>query len=182
MSDLKDLIVTNNPTNAGVKIPAFGRSKEAFLDLSFSREAEARALEIKMVNPITYPELEIMVTRAYQELRRNQSVVGFLLSEAERMEEEAKADALLDKYPEFLKERPKSMDNADTRKAFLTKDSNYTSCKDRVDMLKATESFVDGKIKTMEKLSSFMKKQMDLIIRSGMTNHNMYVTSGGNKK
>lgn len=174
MSSPTDLIVTNNKTTAGVTIPALGRSKEAFLDLTFSNEATSRAVEVKDVNPVTYPELEIMVTRAYQELRRNLTTVSFLLAEAEKMAEDAKADALLDRYPQFMEGRSKGADNADMRRAFLTRDKDYSATLERIDMLKATESFIDGKVKVMEKLSSFMKKQMDLIIRSGLSGKNLY--------
>lgn len=181
MSNLKDLIITNTPTEAGITIPAFGKSKEAFLDMTCAKEAETRALEVKLVNPITFPELEIMVTRAYQELRRNHTVVNFLIAEAEKNLDRVKADALLDRYPAFLEGRPKGMDNADTRKAFLSRDKDYSDTEERIQMLQATESFLDGKIKVMERLSSFMKKQMDLIIRSGLTNPNLYNTNSNKK-
>lgn len=166
-----DLLVVNNKTEKGITIPAFGKSKEAFVDLTatFYAEEAARSMAIKNVNPVTFPDLEITVTRAYQELRRNHAMVGFLLAEAERMAESAKADAILDKYPDFIKEKPKSFDNADMRKSFLTRDEDYQSALERIDMLKATESMIDGKIKVMEKLSTFMRKQMDLLIRGGMT-------------
>lgn len=177
----KDVIITSDSSGVGITISEFGRSKKAFLNLSMSKEVETRSQEIQMVNPVTFPVLEIMVTRGYQELRRNYSTVTFLLSEAEKMAEEAKADALLDHYPEFIANKPKSSDNADTRKAFLSRYEPYSKALDRIDMLKATESYLDGKIKVMEKLSSFMKKQMDLIIRSGLSGSNLYVTSGGKK-
>lgn len=174
MDDVKNIIVTNVETGAGISLPAFGKSPQAFLDMTASKEAETRALEIKRVTPVSFPELEIMVTRSYQELRRNLTVTMFLLAEAEKMADEVKADVLLDRYPAFLADKTKGTDNADTRKAFLSRDKDYSDALDRISMLKATESFLDGKIKVMERLSSFMKKQMDLIMRSGLSGSNLY--------
>jgi len=179
-SSPSDIIVVNDKTEKGITIPSFGKSKESFVDLTatYDAEAAARSMAIKNVNPVTFPDLEITITRAYQELRRNHAMVGFLLAEAERMAESAKADAMLDKYPDFIKEKPKSFDNADMRKSFLTRDTEYQNALERIDMLKATESMIDGKIKVMEKLSMFMRKQMDLLIRSGLSGASLYVTSG----
>jgi hypothetical protein len=43
-------------------------------------------------------------------------------------------------------------------------------------MLKALEAFAEGKIKVMENVSRWMRKQMDLVLRSGI-NPNLYVTT-----
>jgi hypothetical protein len=58
------------------------------------------------------------------------------------------------------------------------RDSEYLAAKDRVDMLKAIEALLDGKIKVFEKTVQFMNKRMDLILRAGMDPSVYYKSSG----
>lgn len=170
----------NNPTSNGhvLVIPGFRGSPELTLDMSYTREGESRIIEAKDVNPLTYTELEHVFNEGYRELKRHFSNIGFQLSLAEKAFEIAKSDVLLDKYPEFMKDRPKGNDHADLRKAFMMRDKEYLEALDRINQLKAMESFVDGKIKVFENVCRFMKKKMDLIIRTGMSDSNLYITSG----
>jgi len=62
--------------------------------------------------------------------------------------------------------------------AFFMRDSSYTAALDRIAQLKAFECFVDGRIKVMENVCRYMRKQMDLVLRSGLSNANLYVTHG----
>lgn len=158
-------------------IPAFQKSSEMQLSLSKTREGESRLIEAKMVNPITYAELTSCYSDGYRELKRHLATVGYELSKADNALETAKSNFLIDKYQEKIKDLPKSYDSADLRKAWLMRDTEYLAAKDRVDMLKAVEALLDGKIKVFEKTVQFMNKRMDLIIRSGI-NSNVYATTG----
>ncbi len=167
------------PTQQGqiMVLPAFGKANEVQIDLSNVREAESRIIEAKTVNPATYTDLEHCFNQSYRDLKRYLSSIGYLIMQAEKAMEEAKADVLLDKYPEFMKDKPKSQDNADLRKAFLMRDENYLAALDRYNQLRALESNLDGKVKVMERVCAYMKKSLDIILRNG-TNINTYITSG----
>lgn len=160
-------------------LPAFGKSQALPIDMSKIREAEKRIIEAKMVNPSTYAELECCFNEAYRDLKRHLSTIGFQLALADKTLEEAKASILLDTYPEFLKNgsMKKSQDNADLRKAFMIRDPSYSATLDRINQLKALESNMDGKIKVIERTCAYMKKQIDLVLRSGLGG-NYSITSG----
>jgi len=162
------------PSNHILEIPPFGGSPALKMDMSNVRFAESRLIEAKTVNPSTYSDLEHCYNEAYRDLKRYSSSIGYNLMMAEKALEQAKANVLLDKYPEFMKDKPKTQDNADLRKAFMIRDSEYCAALDRIAQLKALESNFDGKVKVMERVCSYMKKRMDLIIRSGLSGTNLY--------
>lgn len=154
-------------------LPAFGKSKELAMEMAKIREAEARLIEAKTVNPITYVDLEHTFNEAYRDLKRHLAAVGFLIAQANKTQEEAKADVILGSYQEHAKAFPKEA-NADTRNAFLTRDAAYSAAQERIDQLKAIEANFDGKIKVMENVCRYMRKQMDLILRSGLSGRDLY--------
>lgn len=148
--------------------------------MSSTRLAEKRLIEAKTVNPITYADLEHCFNESYRELKKHVSTLGYQLAMAQKALEIAKANVLLDKYPDFMKDRPKSQDNGDMRQAFLMRDTDYVTALDRINQIRAIESFVDGRIKVMENVCRYMRKQMDLVLRSGLSNADLYVTHGKN--
>ena len=167
-------MTVSNQEQAVMTIPAFSSGAPTELSLTFTASAEKRLIEARTVNPITYTDLEHCFNESYRELRTNLAKLGFMLAEAEKTAKKARAEFLIDKYPELMKDRPKSQDNADMREAFLTRDDAYMAALDRVNQLKATEALFDGKIKVMENVCRYMKKQMDLILRSGLSGSNHY--------
>lgn len=169
----------NNTQEHSLVIPAFQKSSELNLSLNKTREGEARLLEAKMVNPVTYSDLESCFNEAYRELKRHLSTIGYELSRADNALETAKSDFLIDTYQDKIKDLPKSYDSSDLRKAWLMRDSSYLAAKDRVDMLKAMEALLDGKIKVFEKTCQFMRKKMDLILRSGLSDPQLYYKRNG---
>ncbi len=164
------------PDDHALVLPPFRKSPELSLDMGKIREAERRIIEAKMVSPVTYADLEHSFNEAYRDLKRHLSSIGYQIALAEKAIEEAKATVLLDKYPEFMAGKPKSHDNADLRKAFLMRDDDYVSSLDRLNQLKALESNFDGKIKTFENVCRYMRKKMDLILRSGLSSADLYNT------
>ena len=167
-----------NDSDYALSIPAFGKSPALSLDMSKTKEGERRLIEAKNVSPVTYSDLEYCFGESYRELSKHASSIGYQIALADKAMEDAKATFLIDKYPELIKDRPKSQDSADLRKAFLMKDEAYVAALDRMNMLKAFESFVDGRIKVFENVSRYMKKKMDLIIRSGLSSQDLYITHG----
>lgn len=172
--------VVRVPQTNVMELPSFKKAPALSMDMTSTREAEARFIEAKMVNPATYAELEHSFNEAYRDLKRYLSAIGYQIVFAEKALEEAKADILLDKYPQFMEEKgmKKTQDNADMRKAFMAKDPEYQACLDRVNQLKAIESNFDGKIKVLENVCRYMRKKMDLLIRSGLSGGDYSNTQG----
>ena len=150
-----------------ITLPEFRGLPSVRLEMSSLKTAERRLIEAKTVTPSTYNELEYVFNEAYREIKKNLSVIGYQILKTQNELEKSKASALLDKYPEFLKDKGSKFDNASTRDAFLARDEDYMSAKERLDTLKALEIFLEGKVKVMENVSRYMKTAMQLIIRSG---------------
>lgn len=165
-------------TGAVMTLPSFGKTPQITLDMHKTREAEQRFIEAKTVSPVTYADLEHSFNESYRELKRHTSTIGYQIAMAEKALKQAKSTFLLDKYPDLMKDRPKSHDNADLRDAFLMRDEDYVLALDRLNQLKAVESFVDGRIKVIENVCRYMRKEMDITIRSGLTDRNLYNTQG----
>ena len=144
------------------------------IDMDKTKEAERRLVEARTVNVITYSDLEYTFNESYRELKANIAVVGFELGLAEKKLANIKAEILLDKYPEFLKDKPSKFDNSEVRNSFVHKDPEYQRLLDVINTLKMLETLIDGKIKVMERVTAYMKKQIDITIRSGV-NPNLYV-------
>jgi len=136
-----------------------------FNDIS---EGERRLVEAKAVNGATYADLEFSFNEGYREAKTNLSVVGYEITQAEKKLRSVKSEYLLDTYPEFLREK-KLKDNAAIRDAYLERQTDYVETKDRIDMLKALENLLEGKVKVFENVCRYMRKEMDILIRSGMT-------------
>lgn len=166
------------PQTNVMEVPSFKKAPALSMDMATIRDAESRIIEAKNVNPATYADLEHSYNEAYRDLKRYLSAIGYQIVFAEKALEEAKADILLDKYPLYLEEKgiKKSGDNADLRKAFMARDPEYQACLDRVNQLKALENNFDGKIKVFENVCRYMRKKMDLLLRSGMSGANYYNT------
>ncbi len=155
-----------------LELPAYKGQPAISLDISKLKEAEKRAIDAKTVNPATYLDLETCFGEAFRELKSNLATVGYAIAKTESEFEKAKAIALMDKYPMYLEakkeQKIKIADTADARKSFLALDSDVQEAKDRLDSLQVLQFFLEGRVTAIENLSRFMKKQMDLIIRSGV--------------
>lgn len=159
-------------------VPGFRGSPSMELELAKTRAGESRFLEAKDVNPITYADLEHSFNESYRELKRHHATVGFQLTLADKTLKQAKAEFIIDKYPAIMEGKPKTYDTAERREAHLMRDKEYLEALDRVNQLKALEAFIDGKIKVLENVCRYMRKRMDLIMRSGLSDGALYITSG----
>lgn len=160
-------VITANIERTEMTLPAFGSSPPLILDVSKIREGESRLHEAQVVNPGTYSNLEYVYNEGYREAKRHLSVIGYQIALAEKALREAKSVALLDEYPVFLKKK-EMKDSAQIRDAFLETYEPYTKAQDRIDMLKAMDSLIDGKVRSFENVCRYMKKQMDIVLRSGI--------------
>lgn len=155
-------------------IPKFDTHPSLTLKWNKIAESERRLIEAKTVNGGTYSELEYTFNEGYREARKHLSTIGYEIAKTEKKIRQVKSECILDKYPDFLKER-KLKDNSANREAYLEKQEDYTNAMDRLAMLKALESLLEGKIKVFENVCRYMKVQMNLEIRSGVSS-NKYIT------
>ncbi len=165
-------------SNSLMVLPAFGKAPALKMEMKNIRTAESRLIEAKTVNPFTYSDLEHTYNEAYRDLKKHIASIGYALAMAQKSLEDAKADVILGSYAEAMIGKPKSHDTLDLRNAYLTRDAAYSAALERIAQLKALESNMDGKIKVMENVCRYMRKQMDLILRSGMSNADYYITHG----
>ena len=140
-------------------IPEFGVRPVLVLDFSKIREGEDRLIEAKVVNPGTYNELEYVYNEGYREAVKNLSVVGYEITQAKKRIRQVKSEKLIDDYPTFLKEKGLK-DNTAMREAFLERCKDFVAASDRLDMLIALESLLDGKIKVFTNVCRYMKKEI----------------------
>lgn len=153
-------------------IPPSDNRPAVAIDMGKIREGETRLLEARVVNPATYTELEFTFNESYREAKKNLSAIGYEITQAERQIRHTKSIHLIDEYPSFIKEN-RLNDNTANREAFLERQSDYVEAVERLNQLKALESLMEGKIKVFENVCRYMRKSMDLIIRSGI-NSNKY--------
>lgn len=166
------------PDTHVLEIPAFGKSPAFSLQMGKIREAETRYIEAKTVSPATYIDLEHTFNESYRYLKQHLSTVGYNLTLAEKALREAKANVILGVYADHMQGKPKYMDNADMRDAFLIKDPEYSATLDRVAQMKALESNLEGKIKVIENVCRYMRQKMYLISKSGVPYEHIGVTIG----
>ena len=177
MSDQQDI-----PENSLMVLPAFGKAPALKMEMKNIRIAEQRLIEAKTVNPFTYSDLEYTFNESYRDLKKHIAAIGYNIAMAQKSLEDAKADVILGSYADVIDGKPKSYDTLDRRNAYLTRDTAYSAALDRLAQLKAIESNFDGKIKVIENVCRYMRQQMRLIERSGMSNADYYVTQGKIKK
>lgn len=168
MSDNDNIV-----NKAELTIPEFGNSKALVLSITSVKEGERRLIEAKRVTPSSYADLEYIFGEGYREAKKNVTAIGFEITKAEKALREARSVAILDHYKDFLKEKD-FKDSAYIKDAFLQTRTDYVAAQDRIDMLKAMLDLMEGKIKVFENVSRWMKKEIDMITRSGM-DYNKYI-------
>ncbi len=162
-------------------IPAFNSIPEIVLDVTCIKEGENRLVEAKIVNGATYNELEYVFNEGYREAKKHLSVIGYQITRAKKALRDARAEALIDRFGGFLKKQ-ELKDTVSMRvlmkDAFIQTQPDYVAAQDRIDMLEAMEALIEGKIKVFENVCRYMRKQIDIDIRSGVINGNKYGSNG----
>jgi len=158
---------------AELTIPEFGNSQALVLNISSVKEGERRLIEAKNVTPTSYADLEYVFGEGYREAKKNVTAIGYEITKAQKALREAQSIAILDYYKDFLKEKG-FKDSAYIKDVFLQTRPDYVAAQDRIDMLKAMLDLMEGKIKVFENVSRWMKKEIDMITKSGM-DYNKYM-------
>lgn len=167
----KDLISKETAT---LTIPAFCNTPEIILDITKIKEGENRFIEAKVVNGATYSDLEYSFNEGYRQAKQNLSTVRYQISMAKKEIRRIKSEYLLDEYPEFIKER-KIKDSTATKEAFLEQKEEYVAAMDRLALLEAMECSFEGKIKVFENVCKYMRKEIQIQLRSGAIDDNKYI-------
>lgn len=150
-----------------ISIPELNGAPSVKLFTGNIKSAESRFIDAKNVNWSTYNDLEYSFNEGFREAKKNLVEIGFALSRTVKLQNERKSALVLDEYPDFLKLKGMK-DNATVRDAFIERDEPYTVYQNRIDQLKAMEAMMDSKIKVFENVCRFMRKTIDMDIRSGI--------------
>jgi len=155
-------------------IPAFGTTPDIVLDITKIKEGENRFLDAKVVNGATYSELEYTFNEGYREAKQHLSTILYQNAMTNKSIRQIKSQYLLDEYPTFLKEN-KLKDSTAIKEAFLERKEEYVKAMDRLALLQAMESLFDGKVKVFENVCRYMRKEIDIQLRSGFIDSNKYI-------
>lgn len=175
---MSDNRLPSNTFNDGLALtlPEFKGLAAVSLNMDRVKEAERCIILAKDVNPSTYSHLENTFNDAYMDLKLHLATVGYQILRVENELEKARSIALLDKFPIFLEDKPKNMNNAAVRDAFIAQDPDVQVAKERLDSLKAISIFLEGRVRVMENVCRYMRKRMDLLIRAGAIDPNVFNT------
>lgn len=173
MPDNKQILPIRFADSVEFLIPSFMDRPDISLDFSNIKEGESRLIEARAVNPSTYSDLEYCFNEGYREAKKNLTIVGYEIMQANKILRKLKSEYLLDDYPEFLKSK-KLKDNASNRDGFLEMQEDFVKTQDRIDMLTSLSSLLDNKIRVFENVCRYMRKEIDITIRSGFSG-NKYV-------
>lgn len=170
---MTDQSTMNFTESAAIVIPQAGTRPAISLSRNSINEGYKRLVEAKTVNIATYADLEYVFNDGYREAKTNISIIGYEITVAQREVRRIRGEYILDVYPGFLKERGLK-DNAANREAFLERQEDYVVAMDRVALLTAIQTSFEGNIKVFENVCRYMKKEMDILIRSGVIDSNKY--------
>ena len=158
----------NKQAGTAMVVPAFKHCPELKLNMVGWQEAMNRFNEAKNLVPGNYTSLEFCFQEAWRESKRNAIAVGNAVKKARQNVDEIKSDIILTEIPELLKDMPKTTNNADFRKAVMSKNKDYQAAIEHLEKLEAMLEHFESHMKIMENTSRFLKKQMDYFIRSGV--------------
>ena len=136
------------------------------LDLTEVRQLEARKDEVGSVNKAKAQELLRAMEKGYSAIANMLPMVSLELNRAEQAADERKAVVMLDEAPRILAEkgliRPSNPSgSADQRENILALDSEHKKLRENVDLLKATQELLKGKMRGFEMSFQSVKKVFD---------------------
>jgi hypothetical protein len=111
---------------------------------------EQRLQETRAVTPASAPELRAAFNEACNTVTKYIAWIKYEILTAKKNLDLSRAEILLDKVPEVLKEKG-IKDNADIREAIVNRDQDYQEKLDVLNTLEATKSLLESKSKTFER-------------------------------
>lgn len=160
--------MTEDNKGTTLVVPGFRLCKELTIHMVSWQQATARLPEAQNLVPANYSSLEFSFQEAWREAKKNAIATGEEIRKAKQNVDEIKSDIILDEIPKKLEELPKSANNADFRKAVMSKNTEYKQAIEHLSKLETMLEHFESHMKTMENTSRFLKKQMDYFVRRGM--------------
>jgi hypothetical protein len=117
------------------------------LDMKQIYESERRLEDVKSVTPDTASEVMGEMNIAANDASRYLAWIQYELLMAKKNYDKRKAVLILEKLPDFLKEKGLKP-NEDIRESFLALDNEAYQLRDRIDCLTAAFYMIEGKLKT----------------------------------
>jgi hypothetical protein len=116
------------------------------LDMNTIREGEDRLQEVKMVSPVTAPELGAYFNEACATATKYMAWIEYEILQAEKALDLAKATVILDKAPEEFKKLKDTgiKFNEDFRNALIARDTDCQWALDVLNAMKAAKSLIGG--------------------------------------
>lgn len=138
--------------------------------------AESRLSEVKTLNIGVAADLKSVFNDAMSDLTKYIATMRYEYMQAKQNMELAKAEALLDKYPDYVKTSLKESgmkDNSDIRDAFIAKDPQYREWQSILNHLEALTALLEAKNKTIERAYWDCRSNIDDMIKiKSITNYN----------
>ena len=160
--------MTEDNKGTTLVVPGFRLCKELTIHMVSWQQATARLPEAQNLVPANYSSLEFSFQEAWREAKKNAIATGEEIRKAKQNVDEIKSDIILDEIPKKLEELPKSANNADFRKAVMSKNTEHKQAIEHLSKLETMLEHFESHMKTMENTSRFLKKQMDYFVRRGM--------------
>ena len=155
-----------------------GKSGASNMQLNMTRVdlAESRLSEVKTLNIGVAADLKSVFNDAMSDLTRYLALVKYEYLQAKQNMELAKAEALLDKYPEYVRSYLKDAgmkDNSDIRDAFIARDVQYREWQSIINHLEALTALLEAKNKTIERAYWDCRSNLeDMIKIKSIANYN----------
>lgn len=144
-----------SPNVLEIKCADFGVLR---LDMSSINAAESRIGEVRAVtNPAIASDLKATFNEVWSECTKHLALLKYRLLTTERRMKLAKAEAVLDKYPPFLRswvdsnKDLKLKDNQDIRDSFVYKDAEYQKWLEVKDHIVAAIALIEAKSHSFER-------------------------------
>jgi hypothetical protein len=140
-------------------------------------KAEARLMEVSIVNPVTANELSAFFNSACSLTSKTIGLLEYELAKSKKNYDLAKAVVILDKLPaEIIKLRDQGIKpNEDWRTAYITRDEECDLWQDSINELMAAQAFLTSKLKCFERAYYSCYKEKDRKQFTPTTHINGYV-------
>jgi hypothetical protein len=119
------------------------------IDIKTIKVAEARIVELASATPEKAPELLYFFTEAYGKVSDLIAKTELAYNRAKVDVEKIKAEILIDKMPDLIKEKKLEKSNADVRNALFFTQADYLQALDLQNQLEALLVFLKGKSKEL---------------------------------
>jgi hypothetical protein len=124
--------------------------KPMLLDMTDIYRAEDRLEEVKVVNPLTAPELRAFFNQTSNTATKYIAWIKYEILQANKNYKLAKAEVILDKSIELFKKYKETgmKYNEDFREAIIAKDPACNELQEKINMLEAAKALLEAKVDT----------------------------------